>query len=162
MPWKQGYTISDERSLADSEIRWPDGARCCVAVTVDLSVASGAEGVTAADLATPEALFGANQGLAALREILRQHGMRATFAVPAVIAHIHCDLVRSLAAEGHEIAAHGFRHEDVSGLERVRSGGASRARPRFSPTSRGANRPAGSRCRGRAVEALSDRVHEYP
>jgi len=118
MPWKQGYTISDERSLADSEIRWPDGARCCVAVTVDLSVASGAEGVTAADLATPEALFGANQGLAALREILRQHGMRATFAVPAVIAHIHCDQVRSLAAEGHEIAAHGFRHEDVSGLER--------------------------------------------
>src|SRR6202040_1343612 len=44
--------------------------------------------------------------------------MRGTFAVPAVIAHIHCDLVRSLAAEGHEIAAHGFRHEDVSGLER--------------------------------------------
>jgi len=53
-----------------------------------------------------------------LREILRQRGMRAIFAVPAVIAHIHCDLVRSLAAEGHEIAAHGFRHEDVSGLER--------------------------------------------
>jgi peptidoglycan/xylan/chitin deacetylase (PgdA/CDA1 family) len=44
--------------------------------------------------------------------------MPATFAIPAVIAHIHCDLVRSLAAEGHEIAAHGFRHEDVSGLER--------------------------------------------
>jgi peptidoglycan/xylan/chitin deacetylase (PgdA/CDA1 family) len=44
--------------------------------------------------------------------------MRATFAVSAVIAYIHCDLVRSLAAEGHEIAAHGFRHEDVSGLER--------------------------------------------
>jgi peptidoglycan/xylan/chitin deacetylase (PgdA/CDA1 family) len=118
MPWKQGYTISDERSLADSEIRWPDGARCCVAVTVDLSVASGAEGVTAADLATPEALFGANQGLAALREVLRRHAMRATFAAPAIIAHIHRDLVRSLTAEGHEIAAHGFRHEDVSGLER--------------------------------------------
>ena len=51
MPWKQGYTISDERSLADPEIRWPDGARCCVAITVDLSVASGPEGATAADLA---------------------------------------------------------------------------------------------------------------
>jgi len=62
MPWKQGYTISDERSLSDCEVRWPDGARCCVAITVDLSVASGAEGITAADLATPEALFGANQG----------------------------------------------------------------------------------------------------
>jgi len=118
MPWKQGYTISDERSLTDSELRWPDGARCCVAMTVDLSVASGPEGVTAADLTTPEALFGANQGLAALREVLRRHAMRATFAAPAIIAHIHRDLVRSLTAEGHEIAAHGFRHEDVSGLER--------------------------------------------
>jgi peptidoglycan/xylan/chitin deacetylase (PgdA/CDA1 family) len=118
MPWKQGYTISDERSLTDSELRWPDGARCCVAMTVDLSVASGPEGVTAADLTTPEALFGVNQGLAALREVLRQHAMRATFAAPAIIAHIHRDLVRSLTAEGHEIAAHGFRHEDVSGLER--------------------------------------------
>jgi peptidoglycan/xylan/chitin deacetylase (PgdA/CDA1 family) len=37
---------------------------------------------------------------------------------PAIIAHIHRDLLRSLTAEGHEIAAHGFRHEDVSGLER--------------------------------------------
>jgi peptidoglycan/xylan/chitin deacetylase (PgdA/CDA1 family) len=118
MPWKQGYTISDEKSLSDSEVRWPDVARCCVAITVDLSVASGAEGITAADLATPEALFGANQGLTALREVLRRHRMRATFAVPAVTAHIHRDLVRSLTAEGHEIAAHGFRHEDVSGLER--------------------------------------------
>ncbi len=58
MPWKQGYTVSDERSLADSEVGWPNGARCCVTVTVDLSVASGPEGVTAADPATPEALFG--------------------------------------------------------------------------------------------------------
>jgi peptidoglycan/xylan/chitin deacetylase (PgdA/CDA1 family) len=118
MPWKQGYTISDERSLADSEVRWPDDARCCVTVTVDLSVASGAVGVTADDLTTPEALFGANQGLAALREVLGRHAIRTTFVVPAVIAHIHRDLVRSLAAEGHEIAAHGFRHEDVSGLDR--------------------------------------------
>src|SRR4051812_13162098 len=96
MPWKQGYTISDERSLADAEVRWPDGARCCISVTVDLSVASGPEGVSAGDLATPEALFGTNQGLAALREVLRRHAIRATFAVPAIIAHIHRDVVRSL------------------------------------------------------------------
>jgi peptidoglycan-N-acetylglucosamine deacetylase len=118
MPWKQGYTISDEWSLADDEVCWPDGARCCVAVTVDLSVASGPEGVTAADLATPEALFGANQGFDALREVLHRHAIRATFAIPAIIAHIYRDVVRSLGAEGHEIAAHGFRHEDISGLER--------------------------------------------
>src|SRR4029077_7256764 len=142
MTREPGYTISDERSLSDAEVRWPGGARCCVAVTVDLSIASGPEGVTAADLATPEALFGANQGLAALREVLRRHAMRATFAVPAVIAHIHRDLVRSLAAEDHEIAAHGFRHEDVSGLDRAEERRRT-ARPPETPAAIAGPKPTG-------------------
>src|SRR5690349_16872511 len=118
MPWKERYTTSDEKSLADDAIHWPEGARCCVCVTVDLSVAAGPDGICGSDLATPEALFGINQGLAALRDVLRRHQLVATFAVPAATAHVHRDVVRSLAGDGHEIAAHGFRHEDVSGLER--------------------------------------------
>ena len=117
MPWKERYTISDEKSLADEEIRWPQGARCCVGVTVDLSVAAGPEGIRGADLRTPEAEFGAHQGLSALLATLRRHDLRATFAVPAVLAHIQAEQIRSLVAEGHEIAAHGFKHEDVSALE---------------------------------------------
>jgi peptidoglycan/xylan/chitin deacetylase (PgdA/CDA1 family) len=119
MPWKERYTISDEKSLSDDEIRWPDGNRCCVSITVDLSVAAGPSGIGVADLTKPEALFGTGQGLTALREILRRHALRATVGVPAAMARIHGDLVRSLAADGHEIAAHGFRHEDVGGLERA-------------------------------------------
>ena len=38
--------------------------------------------------------------------------------MPAVIAEIHGDTVRRLRDEGHEIAAHGFKHEDVSTLGR--------------------------------------------
>src|SRR4029077_1095496 len=117
MPWKERYTVSDEKSLADDEIRWPQGARCCVGITVDLSVAAGPEGIRAADLMTPEAEFGANQGLSALLAVLRRYDLKATFAVPGVLAHIYADRVRVLATEGHEIAAHGFKHEDVSGLE---------------------------------------------
>ena len=119
MPWKERYTISDEIGLADDQVRWPQGARCAVAITIDLSPAGGPQGVSAADLATPEALFGVNQGLASLRAVLQRRALRATVAVPAVVAHIHRDLVRGLAEEGHEIAAHGFRHEDVSGLSRA-------------------------------------------
>lgn len=118
MPWKERYTISDEKSLDDDAIRWPGGARCCIGITVDLGFAAGPEGIRAADLTTPEALFGINQGLCALRALLRRQGLRATFAVPAVIAHIHPETIRAVAAEGHEIAAHGFKHEDPSGLER--------------------------------------------
>jgi peptidoglycan/xylan/chitin deacetylase (PgdA/CDA1 family) len=118
MPWKERYTISDEKSLADDEIRWPQDARCCVDITVDLSVAAGPKGILATDLTTPEAEFGANQGLSALLAVLRRHDLRATFAVPAVIAEIHADRIRALIDDGHEIAAHGFKHEDVSALER--------------------------------------------
>ena len=46
MPWKQGYTISDEVGLRDADVRWPDGNRCCVTVVVDLSVARGPAGIS--------------------------------------------------------------------------------------------------------------------
>src|SRR5215470_5272297 len=117
MPWKDRYTISDEKSLTDDEIRWPQGARCCVGITVDLSLAAGPEGIRAADLVTPEAQFGANQGLNALLVALQRYELKATFAVPAVLAAVYADRIHSLVAEGHEIAAHGFKHEDVSALE---------------------------------------------
>ena len=37
MPWKERYTISDERTLPDSEVRWPDRKRCCFRIVVDLA-----------------------------------------------------------------------------------------------------------------------------
>src|SRR3712207_7554102 len=105
MPWKQGYTISDEVAVKDEAIAWPDGARCCVLVTVDLSVAAGPEGITAKDLAGPVAQFALGDGLEGLLRVLRRRGVRATFAVPAAIAALRPDAVRALAAEGHEAAA---------------------------------------------------------
>ena len=118
MPWKQGYTISDERGMRDGTIAWPHGKKICVSVTVDLSVAGGPEGITAADLKSPAAAFGAHDGLDELLKVLKRHAMRATFAVPAVMAAARPDRIKAVAAEGHEIAAHGFRHEDVSALSR--------------------------------------------
>ena len=118
MPWKQGYTISNERSLSDSDVRWPNGNRCCFSITVDLSVARGPTGIDVADLERPEAFFALNDGLEQVLTVLRKHGFRATFAVPAVIAKIYPSVLRQLVAEGHEIAANGFRHEDVTNLSR--------------------------------------------
>lgn len=116
MPWKDRYTTSDEKGIADADIRWPDGKRCCFRVVVDLSPACGPEGLKPADLATPDAYYGMNGGLAELVGVLERHGIKATFAVPAVIAEIQADKLRKLADGGHEIAAHGFKHEDVSQL----------------------------------------------
>ncbi len=118
MPWKERYTISDERTLLDEEVKWPDGKRCCFRIVVDLSPACGPDGIVPANLATPDAYYGMNGGLGALLGVLDRHGLKATFAVPAVMAEIHADTIRRLAAAGHEIAAHGLKHEDVSRLSR--------------------------------------------
>lgn len=118
MPWKDGYTISDERSLTDAQVRWPGGYRCCFSITVDLSVASGPEGITEADLTGPKAQFGLREGLDRVKDALDRFGLKATFATPAVMARVQSHRLRVLTQEGHEIAAEGFRHEDVSGLSR--------------------------------------------
>ena len=118
MPWKDRYTISDERSLVDADVRWPHGKRCAVHIVVDLSVASGHEGIRAADIASLPAAFGATEGLDLVLAALAKHGLKATFAVPAVLAEIYPARIKALAERGHEVAAHGFKHEDVSGLAR--------------------------------------------
>ena len=43
MPWKDGYTTSDEKSLADHEVRWPEGKQCACVIVIDLSVATGGD-----------------------------------------------------------------------------------------------------------------------
>jgi peptidoglycan/xylan/chitin deacetylase (PgdA/CDA1 family) len=118
MPWKDGYTISDERSLSDADLRWPQGKRCAIHIVVDLSVAGTAEGIGPRDLKSLPAQFGAHQGLDLLLAALAKRSLKATFAVPAVMAEIYPERIRSLLASGHEVAAHGLKHEDVSKLGR--------------------------------------------
>jgi peptidoglycan/xylan/chitin deacetylase (PgdA/CDA1 family) len=116
MPWKQGYTISDEVGLRDDEVEWPEGRCCCVTVVVDLSVARGPQGIRESDLMHPDAYFGAHDGLDQLLAVLRRFDIRATFAVPGVIARLRAERLRALLDAGHEIAANGLKHEDVSEL----------------------------------------------
>jgi peptidoglycan/xylan/chitin deacetylase (PgdA/CDA1 family) len=118
MPWKETYTISDEISLADTEAEWPQQKRCAVHLVVNLSPASGPEGISAADLTQAQAQFGAREGLDLLLAALDRHHLKATFAVPGLIAEIDPERMESILARGHEIAALGLMHEDVSLLTR--------------------------------------------
>ena len=119
MPWKQDYTTSDEKSLTDDQLAWPSHKRCCATIVVDLSLATRADGVTERDMRTDRALFGLNEGLNAVISLLERLGLKATFAVPAVMAHCYGDRLVDLEVAGHEIAVHGFQHEDVSELSRA-------------------------------------------
>src|SRR5688572_24839132 len=105
MPWKTNYTISDEISLSDQEIVWPNGNRCCFNVVVDLSLAGGPEGLVPSDLTTPDAVFAMEDGVAGILDVLSSHRIPATFAVPAVMAKVYPKAVERVLAHGHEIAA---------------------------------------------------------
>lgn len=119
MPWKADYTTSDEIALKDDQIAWPEGKTSCAMITVDLSLARGPEGVTESDMGTDRAAFALNEGLDAVVDILAAADLKATFAVPGAMASTYGDRLVELQAAGHEIAAHGFRHEDVSALSRA-------------------------------------------
>lgn len=118
MPWKENYTTSDERTLDDPDLVWPDGKRFCATIVVDLSLATGPDGVTERDLGTDRAVFGLNEGFDAVIALLDAYGLKATFPVPAVMAECYGERLLDLIARGHEIAVHGFAHEDVSELSR--------------------------------------------
>jgi len=117
MPWKDGYTITDEIGLRDEEVAWPQNRQCAVSIVVDLSVPAGSDGIKAGDLAKPQTIFGAKIGVVRILELLEKYKLRATFALPAIVAETYPGAVREIIKNGHEVAAHGYCHEDVSSLE---------------------------------------------
>jgi peptidoglycan/xylan/chitin deacetylase (PgdA/CDA1 family) len=117
MPWKDGYTITDEKSMNDEDVEWPDNHQCAISIVVDYSVQSGSEGIGPKDVETHMAEFGARVGVWRLFDLFEKYSLRATFAVPAIMAEIYPESVREIIKRGHEVAAHGYRHEDVSGLD---------------------------------------------
>ena len=53
-----------------------------------------------------------------LLELFAKHKVHATFFVLGCVAQQHPDIVRSIAAAGHEIASHGMSHAVITGLSR--------------------------------------------
>jgi len=117
MPWKDGYTITDEKSMNDEDVKWPDKQQCATVIVVDYSVPSGSDGIEPKDVINPIAEFGARVGIWRILDLFEKYTIKATFAVPAIIAEIYPDSVYEIIKRGHEVAAHGYRHEDVSGLD---------------------------------------------
>lgn len=94
------------------ELVWPHGHEACVALTfdVDADVGLGWRGIAERLTARSEARYGAVRGMPRILETLRRRDLRATFYVPGEIAELHPDLVRAIAADGHEIGHHGHLH----------------------------------------------------
>jgi polysaccharide deacetylase family protein (PEP-CTERM system associated) len=55
-------------------------------------------------------------------QILRRHGTQATFFTVGEVVRDYPDIVREIAAEGHEIASHGYTHTPLSELDPAKFG----------------------------------------
>jgi polysaccharide deacetylase family protein (PEP-CTERM system associated) len=68
---------------------------------------------------TPPASANVLRQMDVLLPLLAQHKVKATFFVLGMLAERHPELVRRVAAEGHEIASHGYGHKIVYRLSRA-------------------------------------------
>ena len=100
---------------------WPGGKRAAACFAFDLDAESA---VLSADPATASRMsvmshqsYGPLTGVPRLLRLLAAHGIRGTFFVPGYTARRYPDVVRSIAADGHEIAHHGYLHEPLTGAD---------------------------------------------
>ncbi|MGH3319541.1 MAG: polysaccharide deacetylase family protein [Streptosporangiaceae bacterium] len=103
------------RSLAPRT--WPGGAKLGVALSFD----SDHETIPLRDGETSpgrlaQGEYGSRVGARRVLALLDRHRVPATFFMPAVSALLHPDEVKSYAAAGHEVAAHGWIHERTTRL----------------------------------------------
>ena len=110
--------------LIDNPVPWPNGARCAVAITFDIDTDSilhldfpdKAEQMLSAmsflkydEVAIPRIL-----------KVYRHFGIEQTFFYPAWCMERYPHLVDAILKDGHEIAAHGYLHENPNETSRER------------------------------------------
>ena len=94
---------------------WPGGAAAAVALSFDCDHETfelGAGGRAIGRLAWGE--FGRRVGVPRILECLSRHDVKASFFMPAVVALIDRDEPRRILDRGHEVAMHGWIHENNS------------------------------------------------
>ncbi|WP_125100268.1 polysaccharide deacetylase family protein [Leucobacter chromiireducens] len=99
---------------------WPGGAQYAATVSFDFDAEEVMIGENPANAHAPgvlsQANYGPTVGVPLILEILRRHGITATFYVPGKDALRHPDAVRAILADGHEVAHHGHSHTSPTEL----------------------------------------------
>ncbi|MBJ7465339.1 MAG: polysaccharide deacetylase [Mycolicibacterium sp.] len=107
-----------ERS--DGELRWPEGKVAAASFTFDVDAESavlwGNEAAGARMSVMSHQAYGPLVGIPRILDLLDRHQIASTFFVPGHTAHRYPEAVRSIVAAGHEIAHHGYLHEQPTAL----------------------------------------------
>ncbi|BBX51098.1 polysaccharide deacetylase [Mycolicibacterium poriferae] len=103
-----------------SDLRWPGDKSAAAAFTFDVDAESavlwGNDAVAARMSVMSHQAYGPLVGLPRILELLDTHQIPATFFVPGHTAHRYPAAVRRIVEAGHEIAHHGYLHEQPTAL----------------------------------------------
>lgn len=106
--------------------QWPSSHRCAVAMAFDLDGPTGSDMIAGKIWDRPQFFtqggYGPWLGADRILQVLADFEIPATFFIPAWIVEQWPELCLRIAAHGHEIAHHGYRHEkywDLSDAEQA-------------------------------------------
>jgi peptidoglycan/xylan/chitin deacetylase (PgdA/CDA1 family) len=107
-----------------SQIRWPDGKTAAAAFTFDVDAESAVlwgppgtlEAVGARMSVMSHQAYGPLVGIPRILDLLERHQIASTFFVPGHTADRYPEAIRSIVSAGHEIAHHGYLHEQPTTL----------------------------------------------
>jgi peptidoglycan/xylan/chitin deacetylase (PgdA/CDA1 family) len=101
---------------------WPEGKRCAASFTFDFDAEEAWIADDPANAERPGVLsqgtYGAKVAVPLILDLLRDHGIVATFFVPGRVAERHPERVEAIVAAGHELAHHGYTHTSPTSLSR--------------------------------------------
>ena len=67
----------------------------------------------------PQGQYGPETAMPRILKLLRRHGVHATFFIPGFTAEEYPDMVREIAAEGHDIGNHSWSHTYPDNMELI-------------------------------------------
>jgi peptidoglycan/xylan/chitin deacetylase (PgdA/CDA1 family) len=109
--------------MIKNPVPWPDGARCAVAITLDMDADSllhldhprdSISRVSALSMLR----YGPEVAVPRVLDTYQRFGIRQTFFVPAWCIEQYPAAVEAMVAGGHEVAHHGYLHENPSAAGR--------------------------------------------
>ena len=103
--------------MIQKPIKWPNGARCACAMTFDIDADSLTHISKPGDghsrlYPISMGKYGPEVGVPRILETFRKFGIRQTFFAPGWVIEQYPQVMESILKDGHEIAHHGYLHED--------------------------------------------------
>ena len=105
-------------------VPWPNGARCAVAITLDMDADSLIHIAKPHDLITRVSAismlrYGPDVAIPRILDTYRRFGLKQTFFIPAWCIEQHPRAVEAIVKDGHEVGFHGYIHEAPNALPRA-------------------------------------------